>query len=98
MSRWQQEYRGWRIWQDRSVFYAREPACRYPACILTASSLRHLRAGVDAVERSHAGMPAPIWYLFASAFPEFGPIDLSSVDESVPMELHRCEITPLDGV
>ncbi|MHB2205682.1 hypothetical protein [Methylobacterium sp. CM6257] len=81
MSRWQQEYRGWRIWQDQSAFYAREPACRYPACTLTSSSLRRLWSGVDAVERSYAGAPAPIWYLFARTFPESGLVDLRIVDD-----------------
>jgi hypothetical protein len=75
VTQWQQEYRGWRIWRDRSAFYAREPVCRSPAYTLTATSLRRLWAGVDAVERSYTGEPAPIWYLFALAFPDFGQID-----------------------
>lgn len=81
MSRWQQEYRGWHIWRDQSAFHAREPACRYPACTLTSRSLRRLRMGVDAIERSYAGESAPIWYLFAVTFPELGPIDLSIVED-----------------
>jgi hypothetical protein len=93
VSQWQQEYRGWRIWQDRSAFYAREPACRYSACTL---SLCRLWTGVDAVERSYAGEPAPIWYLFALTYPEFGPVDLSAAYDSDPTNIYRARITWLD--
>ncbi|MFC6742202.1 hypothetical protein [Methylobacterium tardum] len=96
MSRWQQEYRGWRIWQDQSAFYAREPACRHPAFTLTATSLRRLCAGVDAVERSYAGQPAPIWYLFARTFPELIPVDLSTVDDEDLGTLYQPQIISSD--
>lgn len=78
---WWQHYRGWRIRREGMTFVAEEPAYDFARCRLVSRSLCRIRGAIDLVERSHAGVSAPIWYLFALSHPLSGSVDLDMLDK-----------------
>lgn len=75
------EYRGWRVWLNRSAFYAHGSASRPSGCTLTSRNLRRLYRGIDRIEGSLTGNDAPVWFLFALVFPDADLIDLDAVED-----------------